>query len=338
LSRARQHLEKQEFQQAHDYLLASLRLDPSEPTLFETVVGFVKATVKNADPKVEALAEDLYRRADLLVTYQPLDNLISARQQHVKLGELFAEKPGGAGSPESEPPAATDPFDEIRQSVDRAGDAAVPLPVRSKLLERARNDLNALAERAALKELDPLPADFWKRHSGMESGLEKEEIAVLLGLFSKQQDTIRKWLDGPCSTALAKARDADTETAPAASTSLADELQACFRHLNSLTPFVDSSVPGAKQLHVELRDKMDLLDKTKEWLYNQQALRRIQSIEVSDEAIMDKIRRLVEIREERLAPYIATQFNRVWDDTFRKCNADDRLEATRLRIIRRDVP
>ena len=113
-----EYLKKQEFDQAYEFLLASLRSNPSDPAVFAAVVDFVSGTAKNSDPKVEALSQDLYRRADLLVTYQPLDSLISARQQYLKLGEAFADVTVPNGLPASATLPPNDMFADIQKSIE----------------------------------------------------------------------------------------------------------------------------------------------------------------------------------------------------------------------------
>ncbi len=343
MSRAHEHLKKQEFPQAYEFLLASLRLDPSDPAVFAAVADFINATAKHPEPKVEDLAQDLYRRADLLVTYQPLDSLIAARNQYLKLGEQFPNAGTARGSSASDTASPSDPFAEIQKSIERAKDTkdtSVPLAVRTRILEHARNELNALAEQAAMKEMEPLPADFWKRFSAIEGSVEKAETAVLEGLFSERRKAIEGWITGPCAKALESARSPEVKDVPSVSDRLSEEIQAGIRHQSALAPFAESGISGARELQLKVQETVDLLDRTKDWLYNQQAIRRIEYAKQSHEmSSMDKLKYLVVIREERLVPYIAKQFNDVWEIAFNDCKTEkDKLEALKLRGTRRNTP
>jgi hypothetical protein len=231
-------------------------------------------------------------------------------------------------------------FADIQKYVDRSNDTSVPLAVRSRVLGHARNELDGLAERATLKELEPLPDDFWKQFAMMESLLEKTETAVLEGLFSERKKAIEAWIAGPCKNVLETAKSPGPKDVPNVAERLSQEVQAGIRHESALAPFVDSSIPGARELHLEVHDKIELLDRTKDWLYNQQAIRRIEHVKQSREmSPMDRLKYLVVIREERLQPYIAKQFNDVWEIAFNDCKSDgEKMEALKLRVVRRDGP
>jgi hypothetical protein len=232
-----------------------------------------------------------------------------------------------------------DLFAEVEKSITRMNDAAVPLDVRSRVLEHARNELNDLAERATLKELDPLPTDFWKRFLTVQSVLEKAETAVLEALFLTRKKAVEEWIAGPCKKALVAARSPEPKNVPDVNGMLSQEVQAGIRHQSALVPFVDSTIPGARELHLKVQDTIDRLDRTKDWLYNQQAIRRIEHAKLSKMSPMDKLKYLVVIREERLLPYIAKQFNDAWEFAFNDCKSDgDKMEALKLRVIRRDTP
>ena len=121
---------------------------------------------------------------------------------------------------------------------------------------------------------------------------------------------------------------------------LSQEVQAGSATRALSSPFVDSNIPGARELHLKVHDKIELLDRTKDWLYNQQAIRRIEHVKQSREmSPMDRLKYLVVIREERLQPYIAKQFNDVWEIAFNDCKSDgEKMEALKLRVVRRDGP
>jgi hypothetical protein len=121
---------------------------------------------------------------------------------------------------------------------------------------------------------------------------------------------------------------------------LSQEVQAGIRHQSALAPFADSSIPGARELHLVVHDKIELLDRSKDWLYSQQALRRIAHVKQSlAMPPMEKLKYLVVIQEERLLPYIAKQFNEAWEIAFNDIKGDDdKMEALKLRVIRRNAP
>ena len=90
----------------------------------------------------------------------------------------------------------------------------MPLAVRSRVLEHARNELNGLAERATLKELEPFPDNFWTQFSALESALDKRETSVLEGLFAERQKAIEDWIAGPCERSWSRHKVPSRRTCP----------------------------------------------------------------------------------------------------------------------------
>ena len=53
---------------------------------------------------------------------------------------------------------------------------------------------------------------------------------------------------------------------------------------------------------------------------------------------LDKFRSLAIIDDTRLSPYVGQRFTEVWKKFFENCSGDDKIEATKLRILREYQP
>ena len=140
---------------------------------------------------------------------------------------------------------------------------------------------------------------------------------------------------------LESAQSPEPQDVPNVTERLSQEVQVGIRHQSALAPFVDSNIPGARETHLKVYEKIDLLDLTKNWLYNQQAMRLIVDVKTQSREMptMDKLESLADIREERLLPYIAKQFNEAWESAFNDCKTDeDKIKALKLRVLRRPPP
>ena len=101
-------------------------------------------------------------------------------------------------------------------------------------------------------------------------------------------------------------------------------------------PFSKSGVEGASELSAALDKELKLLQRQKNWLYNQQTLRLVREIESKkDWSAEDKIRPLAQVSEELLSPYVLRRHNELWEKVFESLpDEDKKVWAVKLRILR----
>lgn len=108
------------------------------------------------------------------------------------------------------------------------------------------------------------------------------------------------------------------------------------RVARDLAPYLEGGVDIAVD-----DDKEDGTDKhlarlarLREWNYNRWSLDRIEKVEQSDDSAIKKLQSLAAIDETRLASYVGQRYAEVWKKFFDGCSKDDKVVATKLRILR----
>jgi hypothetical protein len=134
LSKAADHLKKGEFAEAHDYLLVASRISATDRRLFDAVTEFIGKAKESRDDEVVALAEDLLDRGGSLVHFQSPRDVESARK---RLADLRAAFPAPPKRPEPEPRS-----EPIRRLIELASNKDLPVELRTKAVERAKNALD----------------------------------------------------------------------------------------------------------------------------------------------------------------------------------------------------
>jgi hypothetical protein len=61
-------------------------------------------------------------------------------------------------------------------------------------------------------------------------------------------------------------------------------------------------------------------------------------VEGSNGTPLEKLKSLVTIDELRLSPYVGQRFAEIWKKNFDNCSTDQKVDATKLRILREDTP
>src|SRR6516162_1681916 len=110
-----------------------MRQAPSEERVFQISLLFVGKAGKTTDDDAMVLAQDVHRRAESLIPYQPLNSLKKARQDHTRVGEeLFPIKKASNSE---------DPFVDAEALLKAAQQAEFPNFAKARLLHEVEAEL-----------------------------------------------------------------------------------------------------------------------------------------------------------------------------------------------------
>lgn len=327
LELAKQHLNAERYQHAYDAMLAAMRLNASDPALLQTVLHLVENMSSVPDDEAVDLAYDLYIRADGLIPFQPVELLAESRKKHLDTAKFF----------ETSPPPPADPFSGLASQLKAAASNEVPDSVRSNILQRARAELDDLAIQVATGEFAQLPAKFWGRWEDARRELDDAERDLLESMYQKLRHRILIWHNQESDAAVKNAYSAKLEENEKLTKSINELLTEGYRLLRETAPYFAAQIPKAvaDQKQGYLRNRIKLLERTREWIYNQRAIHSIQDAEAKSDTPLEQLRSLAEIDENRLAPYVAKRFQEVWGKLFEECTEKEQLAAVKARILGR---
>lgn len=327
LSVTESHLSNGDFAPAFDMVMVASRLAPSDPRLFDLVIHFIEKAMPSESEEIVAMAEDLLDRGDSLVHFQAPSNVEASRKRLTGLRQSFLKSVSTTTPPT--------PLDSVRNLLTVAKNSTLPLSVRSRAVEQARSGFDDFQFDAAITHTEHMGRNQPDVLSQLLSQIDNAEKQCITELFLQSKPKIDKWL------AATQALTTEIDTAPAdkvpdVSKQITDLLSKGFECLQELMPYSKSEVEGASALFNAVEKQVKLLQRQKNWLYNQQVLRLIRDIESKkDWTSEDKIRHLAEVSEELLAPYVLRRHNELWDKVFENLpDEDKKIWAVRLRILR----
>ena len=333
LAVATTHLNAGEFQNAYDALLAAMRVAPGDEKVFDASLEFVRKAGKDGNDEAILLAQDIHQRTANLIPFLPLARLKEARTAHTQVGdELFASEK--ATNPE-------DPLAEAENLLTAARRANLPNFARVRLLHEVEAELGSQARRVASTTMKPKDEEnFWSRWKAVKDRYEEAQKDVLIALYQEDcKPRIQAWAK--------KVAEFDKQRATAGLDEIHPVNEEIFalvvegqRIRQDLTPYLEGGVDAAVKDNQDggLDKHLNRLARLREWNYNRWALDRVDKVEVSGGSALDKLRSLSAIDETRLAPYVGQRFTEVWNKFFEDCSKDDKVEATKLRILREYQP
>jgi hypothetical protein len=328
LAAAKAHLNAGQMQNAYDALLAAMRVAPGDEKVLDASLEFVRKAAKDGSDDEIPLAQDIHQRAANVIPFLPLARLKAARAAHTQAGdELFADK---------KLTNSEDPLAEADNLLTASRRANLPNSARVRLLNEVEAELGSQARRAASTAMKPQEEEtFWKNWKDVKDRYEMAQKGVLIALYAEDcEPRVRAWRKKANDFLEHRAgvlfqyeiRRADAEIG-----ALVVEGQRISR---DLTPYLEGEVEAA------IKDggpdnHLNRLARFREWNYNRWALDQIDKIEASGGgAALLKLQGLAFIDETRLAPYVGQRFNEVWNKSFEECSKDNKVEATKLRILR----
>jgi hypothetical protein len=264
-----------------------------------------------------------------LIPFLPLARLKKARAAHMQAGdELFVSKK--VTNPE-------DPFAEAESLLTTARRADMPNFARARLLHEVEAELGSQARRVASTTLKPKDEEsFWNRWKAVKERYDQAQKDVLIALYQEDcKPRIRAWAK--------KVNQFNKQRASAGLNEIHRANEEIFalvvegqRISRDLTPYLEAGVEAAiKDNQDSGPDKhLNRLAQLREWNYNRWALDRVDKVEQSGGRTLAKLRSLAVIDETRLSQYVGQRFTEVWKKFFEKCSKDDKVEATKLRILR----
>lgn len=321
------HLNKGGFAPAFDMVMVASRLAPSDPRLFDLVIQFIEKAKPSDNEDVIAMADDLLDRGDSLVHFQSPENVESSRKRITDLRQSFSEQ-----KPQATPP---NPLDSVRNLLAVAENSSVQLSVRSRAVEQARTALGDVQLNQALAMLEKAGQVGNDDLQKIDIQIDKAEKQCIQELYLQSKSKIDQWLTA--TSALTKEIDtAPSEKVPSVSKTVTALLNQGYDHLQELMPYSKSGVEGASDFYNATEKQVKLLQRQKNWLYNQQTLRLVREVESKkDWTPEDKIRHLAEVSEELLSSYVLRRHNELWDKVFESLpDEDKKVWAVRLRILR----
>ena len=238
-------------------------------------------------------------------------------------------------NPPKSPTIPDSPLEPVSKLLTAAENPKVALNVRSRAAEQARTAIdNAQLDQALAldQEASQIHAEELQKHIARTDNAEKTCITEL---FRQSQSKVAEWQTAT-SVLTKEIESAPSNKVPDVSKKITASLAHGFELLQELMPYSKSGVEGASDLSAAVEKKVKLLQRQKNWLYNQQTLRLIREIELKkDWSAENKIRHLAEVSEELLSPYVLRRHNELWDKVFESLpDEDKKVWAVRLRILR----
>jgi hypothetical protein len=326
LSLVARHLQAGEVQYAYDALLAAMRIEPNDERVFEASLAFVRQASSSRDDESLMLADDVYQRAENLIPFLPLSRLEQARKEHAATGSSLAPKKSRF--------AEVDPLIEVEKLLD-AATVRLPTFVRTHLLREAESTLSAQATRPTSMKAEDQER-FCKRWKTVKARLDEAQNAVLASLYQEQcQPRVRSWLK-KVDERQNQIENANLEKIHEVNTEILDLVASGQQVSRDLAVYLEAGVPAAIRDNREssIEGQLMRLSQLREWNYNRWALDRVESVEQSGGGNLDRLRSVAVIDESRLAPYVGQRLAEVWKKFFDECSKEDKIEATKLRILR----
>lgn len=329
LAAVKSYLDASEFYNAYDALLVAMRLAPGDKQVFDASLEFVRKAVAIKDSNEEAilLAQDIHQRAANLLPFLALKQIKEARAAHTKAGdELYSSKKGT--NPES-------PFAEAERLLTAARKASFPASARARLLHEVEAELNSQARRVASTTMKPEDENkFWEEWKKLKGRYEEAQKAVLAALYEHDlQPRVQAWV-----TKVKEFNEQRAEPGLDEINQVNNEIYILVtegqRLSRDLTPYVEGGVEAAIKDNQGCDEHFNRLARLREWNYNRWALDRVDKVEKSGGSALDKLKSLAVIDETRLSPYVLQRFTTVWNKFFNELSEDDKVEATKLRILR----
>jgi hypothetical protein len=324
LAFARDKLAANDYVSAYDFLVAAIRLAPSSPQVFDATLEFVNHAAQSDDDQALDLAYALYAHLAGLIPFQPLPDISSARQKYLDAGNLFSPADSGIRQ---------DPLESIRDSIATMTKGDMPHPVASIVAQAIRSDL----EVAAVAILDDPPVsthDSWQDWNDLQKQLDHFERQVLMKMYVEIHDQFALWDKNTTKLLQPPAASKGGDQVSIGDAILA-EIRAGYRLRSSMVPFVESELSGAKTDQQKLDTRLERLERTREWIYNQDVLATIGQLrERADLAPLEKLRRLATYDERRLSPYVLQRHQEEWNQWFEELDDEEqKVEATKIRVL-----
>ncbi len=321
---AREKLDQNDYVAAYDFLLAAIRLAPSSPEVFDSTLKFTRAAVQSDDDEALDLAYDLYVRVAGLIPFQPLSKIVSAREEHVKAGELFEP---------AAPFVAPDPLESIRSRITQTHAREMPGQVASLVVQAIRADLESVAVTIGS---DPSVSsdDCWRDWHDLNTELESFETEVLATMYGDLGHRVAAW-QNDTTEILKRYENAKPQQFASIGDGIVAKVHDGYRLRSEIVPFVEADIASAKSDQDKLNKRLDYLERTKEWMHNQHALATIEFVRENKElAPLEKLKRLAYYDDRRLSPYVLQRYQEEWNQWFEELDGDEqKIEATRIRIL-----
>ena len=349
----KQHLNKADFRHAEDALLTAMQLDASEPAVWDAALQFVHSAsaapaapgeTRAAQDDPAALARDIYGRAEALIPFQPLDRLAAERDRYTEVGRSFAVP---AAAPASAGNADANALDALDRQLAEAGDEAVPVDVRTALVQRAHGELEALALQTVVgkdeNDAKTDGADFWKRWRETRGKLETAENTVLRSAYGSFHEEIGQWLDHESKDQTARADAANGDQGPEIIRTVIEPiLERAVLLRQRLAAYREAKVPGSDEDDQRLQRRTADLERCRDWLYNSWAITQIKKAENNDPKAGNYARAqiLAKVDENRLSGYAEDRYRDDWKKVFDSLNDNlddgksEKIQATRLRLLK----
>jgi hypothetical protein len=323
-----QQLQAGEVQYAYDALLAAMRIAPTNQAVFQASLNFIRKASATGNEDSILLADDVHERAANLIPFLPLSQLEKARKDHAAVGNTL--------HPPTQVANQDSPLAEAERLLD-AVNVHQPSFVRARLLREVETELGKQSTRFASSQTPTNDQErFWKRWKTAKDRYDKAESALLVNLYQETcQPQIRAWLK-KVKDFNKEFADVDLEKIHQANSRILDLISEGQRIARDLAPYLEAGVPAALQVNEQegFDDHLVRLSQLREWNYNRWALDRVERVEQSGGDNLARLKSLAVIDESRLAPYVGQRLADVWKKFFDECSKDDKVEATKIRILR----
>lgn len=347
LTEVQTKLDQDDLQGAYDYLLAAMRIAPLNPDVFTVTLNFVERANNSGETM---LADDIFARAEILISYQKVTEIASARKQWDSIENALE-------TPDTEP-QQIDWLADVDVKLVTIKDKNISNEVRANLARLARDEISELRIQLALGQLTSAPDNLLVRADAIEGELNHQEFLILTSMFKETQSNASLWMDKISSDLLQAAREfpgtevevttpkviKETEVKSEAITKqLGDAIVACSKFISENNLYVGAEIAVASDFNKRLLAFMDDLIRAKSWIYNMRAINRITW--VRDKRLHDRgnsnplemLGHLAQIYENQLDTYSRKVLIDEWNHWFEDLEEPDKVQAMKIRILRNMV-
>lgn len=274
-----------------------------------------------------AMGEDLLERSASLIHFQRPSDVQHARERLTALRNSI--------TPKTPPITAATSFDAVARLLAVAENKAIPAKIRSHAIEQARSRYTDSCVDQAMATGEQGNGSNSEEAVKIEGRIDAAEKQCVSELFTSTKGKVDQWISN--ATALTKdIASTPSEKASPLSEQIVVLTNQGFGYLQEIMPFSQSGIEGAPELYRAVDKQLKLLERQKNWLYNQQVLRLVREIESNkDWTAENKIKQLAEVREELLSPYVLRRHNELWEKVFESLpDEDKKVWAVSLRVLR----
>ncbi|NUQ34329.1 MAG: hypothetical protein HUU29_05255 [Planctomycetaceae bacterium] len=331
---------------ALDYALASIRLDTSGFETYSNVLAFCNDLALSQDNVAFEVASAIHARLEAMIPFLSVNKIAGARKSY-ELSRPTFELPAivRVGSPSEDvqpietlalPSSNSDTglpqLQTLKHHVSQIAESDAPAETKALALDNVRYRLTMLEAELCLRSKLEESATIWSDLATTGTQINELESLVMSELYKTVQADFLNWKSS-ADDLVKRSENVDNDSVLKVSAELKQTIELGEQRHRDIFTYANASIASAKSDLSLCAHSIERLQRAREWLYNQQALRRVVAIVGSQYATIEKLRDMAKIDEPRLMPYVAKRFEEEWNKLFEECSEDQKILAVRYRVF-----